>query len=404
MPEQRTMEKASQHTREGKPRSQSGELVDEKKEQNLLSEIIIDKIRRNGPVSFYDFMEMALYYPDCGYYTSGKNRIGENGDYYTSPCITSLLGQMLARQIEEMWCLLKPEEFTIVEYGAGTGLLCMDIVNQLKHNRKLYDGFQYCIIEKNFLLPEKQILFTDEKIIRRQSINENGKFTGCILSNEVIDNFPVHQVIMQDELMEVFIDYENGFAEKLQPASEPLRNYFEELKIRLPKNFRTEVNLKAIEWISEITPALHKGFVITMDYGFPSAELYSSKRSSGTLVCYHKHRINFCPYIHIGQQDITTHINFSALHHWGLKNGLSLCGFTNQSSFLLSLGLCNHLRKTERTMSNQPAGDHQKAWLLQTFLMNMGQKIKVMIQKKGIEPAPLSGLQFSEPATALSTL
>ena len=361
----------------------------------FLPEIIIEKIRKDGPISFHDFMEMALYYPDYGYYTSCENRIGKHGDYYTSPCITSLFGQMLARQIEEIWHLLKPQKFFIVEYGAGRGLLCMDIINELKNNESLYNCFQYCIIEKR-PVPANQISLMNDRISWHQSINEIGEFTGCILSNELIDNFPVHQVVMENELTEVFVDYKNGFVEQLYPASEPLKTYLKELEIVLPKGFRTEINLKAVEWITEITAALNKGFVITIDYGFPSAELYSSKRSAGTLVCYHKHCINFCPYINIGEQDITTHVNFSALKYWGLKNELNPCGFTNQSSFLLSLGLCDQLRKTERAMNGQTADDLQKAWLLQKFLMDMGQKFKVLIQNKQMEYSHLSGLQFSQ--------
>jgi len=359
----------------------------------LLSEIIIDKIRKEGPLSFHDFMEMALYFPGYGYYTSSKERIGQHGDYYTSPLVTPLFGYLLAKQMEEIWNLLKPAKFDIVECGAGTGLLCSHILNALSSNKELYDQLEYYIVEKN----ERGKEFpTSDKVSWLRSIHQIPAITGCILSNELIDNFPVHVVVMEDELMEVFVDYKNEFIEILRPASESLRQYFEELQVHLPKGFRTEINLRAINWMADIAAALKKGFVISIDYGFPSAELYSYKRRLGTLTCYHKHQVNLCPFIHIGEQDITSHVNFSALHYWGSKNGLKLCGFTNQSRFLQSLGLCDYLRMIEG-VSNYSASDVQKnTWLLHQFLMDMGQKLKVLIQSKRMENSNLSGLQLAE--------
>jgi SAM-dependent MidA family methyltransferase len=360
-----------------------------------LTEIIIQRIRSEGLISFRDFMEMALYYPDQGYYTSPREKIGTKGDYYTSPFLTGLFGHLIAKQLEEMWLATGRKEFTVVEYGAGTGALCNDILNALKNNLELYDNLRYCIIERSEVMREKEKLIGNEKLSWYQHINEIPMITGCIFFNEVLDNFPVHQVIMQDELMEVFVDYNNGFIEVLQPAPESLKNYLEELQVVLPKGFRTEINLLAIEGIRDIASALKKGFVLTIDYGFTSSELYSNKRSSGTLVCYYKHSVNYCPYINIGDQDITAHINFSALHHWGIKNGLASSGFTNQASFLLSLGLNNCLYELEEKKDQQLVTDQQKAILIHTFLMDMGKKFKVLIQEKDMGHPHLSGLQFA---------
>jgi len=361
-----------------------------------LAEIIIQKIRSEGPMSFRDFMEMALYYPNLGYYTSPGEKIGTRGDYYTSSFLTCLFGRLIAKQLEEMWLLTGGKEFTVVEYGAGTGMLCNDILMALKNNRKLYDSLHYCIIERSDAMREKQQFISNEKLSYHQDIREIPDITGCILSNEVLDNFPVHQVMMQDELMETFVDYDNAFKEVFRPAHESLKNYFEELRIVLPKGFRTEINLHAIEWVRDVACALKKGFVLTIDYGFPSSELYSSKRSPGTIVCYRKHTINYCPYINIGDQDITAHINFSALNHWGIKNGLAASGFTNQASFLLSLGLTNCLREIELQNDESPGITQSKAVLIRTFLMQMGKKFKVLIQEKGMDHPRLSGLQFAE--------
>ena len=123
--------------------------------------------------------------------------------------------------------------------------------------------------------------------------------------------------------------------------------------------------------------------------------LYNPNRSDGTLVCYHKHSINYCPYDNIGQQDITTHVNFSALNHWGLKNGLQYNGFTDQASFLLGLGLTRHISKIEKDTTGSLVNDSEKAMMLHRFLADMGKKFKVLIQNKGIQKPMLSGLQFS---------
>jgi SAM-dependent MidA family methyltransferase len=356
-----------------------------------LTEIIIEKIQKDGPITFRDFMEMALYFPGLGYYTSEGERIGENGDFYTSPHYSSLFGQMIARQLEEMWVTLDKQPFTVVEYGAGTGALCCDILHTLQHNSNLYDNLHYCIVEKSGASQGIKEKLVSDKVSCHESISEIPPFVGCVLSNELVDNFSVHKVVMEDELMEVFVDYDNGFVEILKPASDLLRNYFDQLNVVLPKGFRTEINLAAIQWIAEIAEVLQKGFVLTIDYGHPSSDLYHDLRNDGTMVCYYKHRVNYCPYINIGSQDITTHVNFSALHHWGLKNGLEFSGFTNQAYFLLGLGLGS--QKENGQTANNIAG--KRAQFLQTFLMDMGRKFKVLIQHKGVSRSMLSGLKFN---------
>ena len=125
-----------------------------------LSEILKSKIINEGPISFHDFMEMALYYPSLGYYNSDRNKIGKQGDYYTSPVLTSLFGELIGKQIEEMWALLDKKPFTIVEYGAGTGALCNDILRYLQNNPPLYDELKYCIIEKSEALRREKELKT----------------------------------------------------------------------------------------------------------------------------------------------------------------------------------------------------------------------------------------------------
>ena len=361
---------------------------------NPLSEIIVQKIKDDGPISFRDFMEMSLYYPQLGYYTSARNKIGKTGDYFTSSSFTSLFGEIVGKQIEEMSLRLGEEEFTIVEYGAGNGALCLDILKRLQKNNNLYSRLRYCIIEKSPAMKQNAMenISSNEKVTWHDSIETISPVTGCIFSNEVVDNFSVHKIVMEDELMEIKVDYNNGFSEIHEPASPLLKDYFNQLNIILPKGFCAEINLEATEWISGIAAALEKGFVITVDYGFPSSELYSWKRNAGTLTCYCGHEQNNNVYHHIGEQDITAHVNFSALHHWGIKNGLSCCGFTDQVHFLHGLGIVNEMRKAENNKGKYSL--EKKMFLFQTFLMDMGSKYKILIQQKGLEPQKLSGLAF----------
>jgi SAM-dependent MidA family methyltransferase len=358
-----------------------------------LSDIIIQKIKDEGPISFRDFMDMSLYYPGLGYYTSDGNKIGRSGDYYTSPELTPAFGAMIAKQIEEMWVILGEKEFTVVEFGAGNGRLAYDILEHLKLNKDLYALLKYCIIEKSPAMREKEKLVLTEKVTWHDSIEELGEISGCILSNELPDNFPVHRVMMHDELMEIFVDHKDGFKEVFIPADAALKAYLTELQVELPRGFKTEINLEAILWMNKIAPVLKEGFVITIDYGYPSNELYSESRSNGTLMCFNKHHINNYPYQNIGEQDITAHVNFSALCHWGLKNGLDFCGLTNQANFLLSLGIKDYLVRMKNGGRSMMEIARENAFITYTLLLDMGVKFKVLIQRKGIEEHELSGLK-----------
>jgi SAM-dependent MidA family methyltransferase len=143
-----------------------------------LSEIIKERIRREGPISFHDFMEMSLYHPGCGYYTSEGDKIGKEGDFYTSPVLTGLFGEMLANQLEEMWYVLGSRRFTIVECGAGTGLLCRDILHALEGRKDLYRHLDYYIVERSLQMREKEEKILPGKVRWFDSIGDIPAVTG----------------------------------------------------------------------------------------------------------------------------------------------------------------------------------------------------------------------------------
>lgn len=358
-----------------------------------LSECIAEKIRRDGPVSFRDFMESCLYDSESGFYTSRCKTIGKDGDFYTSPTLTPVFGMVLGKQLEEMWELMGCLPFTIVEYGAGTGHLCRDITTYLENNEKMYAGLRYCIIEKSRHMLEQATKQLTGKTEQYNSISEIQEINGCVLSNELVDNFAVHRVVMEQELMEVFVDYKNGFVEQLCPAEPELKAYLSELDIKLPAGYATEINLEALKWISEVASALKSGFVLTIDYGHKSPGMYKTSRSQGTLLCYHKHSVNDSFYEHIGEQDITSHVNFSALSLWGAKNGLREIGFIDQGRFLTALGFREQLLKALSGEPDTVLAAQKATSLSHTLLMDMGRKYKVLIQEKDVECSKiLSGL------------
>ncbi|NQX41219.1 SAM-dependent methyltransferase [Pedobacter steynii] len=360
-----------------------------------LCDQIKKRIQKTGAISFHDYMEECLYNAQLGYYTSGNNPIGRNGDFYTSPTLTPAFGATIAKQLEEMWHYLGKTAFMVVEYGAGTGALCKSILGALKSNRPMYDDLRYYIIEKSSLMRQLEKEHLTEKVIWCDSVDQIPEINGCILSNELVDNFAVQRVVMKEELKEVFVGYEDGFTEELRTANAALKNYFSELDVDLPYNYHTEVNLESLTWISEIAATLNRGYLMTIDYGF--SNLYQFYRRYGTLMCYHKHRVNDCPYHHIGQQDITSHVNFSALSHWGAKAGLKTCGLTNQCQFLMSLGLRAQLIDTSSPEEDVISAVQKINRISRILLMEMGDKYKVLIQEKGMNGEKLSGLSVVLP-------
>jgi SAM-dependent MidA family methyltransferase len=362
------------------------------------SEQVVRHIRDNGPISSRDFMEMCLYDEELGYYTAKESIVGKDGDFYTSCTVSPIFGIVMAKQLEEMWILMGKPQFTIVEYGAGTGALAKAILDQLSKNEEMYAELRYFIIEKSPLMRQKEKELLPDKVEWIDSIQEIAGFQGCVLSNELLDNFAVHRVVMQSDLMEVFVNFEDGFAEELRPANTALKEYLIELGVELPLGYHTEINLQALEWLSDIAIAMRRGYLLTIDYGYTNLEMYKPSRSQGTMLCYHRHKVNDSIYAHIGAQDITCHVNFSALSHWGAKNGLNECGFTSQSNFLMALGFRNELFKMLSAEKDVMQAAVKATAISNTLLMDMGSKFKVLIQEKGMQQEKLSSLAYCSSA------
>lgn len=362
-----------------------------------LRDKIIRLIREKGPLTFEHFMEMALYDPQFGYYTSDKPRIGQEGDFFTSSHLHPAFGAMVGRQIEEMWMLMgRPDSFTIVEPGPGEGRICFDMLNYFK-DREFFSALSYLLIERSAGMKKRQealLAEFSEKLRWRPSLEDAGKLTGCVFSNELIDAFPVHRVIMENDMLEIYVTFDCGeFRDLTGPLSTPaLSEYFSEKGLSFDKGYRTEVNLRAKEWLHSVNKILEKGFILTIDYGYSARDYFSDERDRGTLMCYYRHRLGENPLEHIGEQDITAHVNFSDLRRWGEEIGLKTTGFTSQGSFLVSLGIHEEIGKIS------PArGDYavETARMKRLFLPDgMGESHMVMVQYKGEGDPVLKGFSI----------
>jgi SAM-dependent MidA family methyltransferase len=349
-------------------------------------------------------METALYEPGLGYYAAGLDRIGRSGDYYTSSHLHSAFGALIGKQVLEMWEIMdKPENFSIVEMGSGAGYVCKDLLNYLEET-DLFDALSYKIIELNpeLVIRQKDLLSDfSGKVQWFPTIKEIGAFTGCIISNELLDAFPVHIVQMADELKEVCVTFDGrNFIEELCPLSnDSLSEYFREFSVNLKKGHRTEVNLKIRDWLFDISKRLRKGFIITVDYGYTANEYYSEDRDRGTLMCYHRHQFNENPYQKIGLQDITAHVNFTSVKKWGEELGIFTSGFCSQGAFLVSLGIEDEIKRLYETSSDYLFEIARIKKLIMP--QGLGEIYKVLVQSKGFNHSLLKGFSIKNQARIL---
>jgi SAM-dependent MidA family methyltransferase len=378
-------------------------------ENKELVKVIRERIRDRGRIPFAEFMDLVLYHPQLGYYNSSVEKIGPEGDFYTSPDVHSIFGHLIARQLHQMWEILDhPSPFHIVEMGAGKGLLCADILGYSRdHLLKFYDDIFYILAEKSPGLEEKQKGLLAEFSAQGKAgwvrpevlLSGESPFTGCLLSNELIDSFPVHLVQQErGQLYEIYvIEQDDSFTEILAPPSSPaLEAYLRAYGAPFREGQRGEINLRALEWVEGVSRSLRRGFVLTIDYGYEAEELYHPSRGQGTLLCYFRHTTSTDPYQRIGYQDITAHVNFSALIRKGETLGLHKVGYTEQYRFLTALGLLHDLERFEASSDRySPPEFHKKKLAMRNFLIpeGMGRLFKVLAQSKGQGEIRLIGFQ-----------
>lgn len=373
---------------------------------SALEGIISAEIEDHGPITFERFMELALYHPQWGYYSTPVEKIGRGGDFYTAPTVSPLFGAMVARQLEEMWRLAEcPETWTLVEFGPGTGKLAGDIMSELSANYPaFYRAVTYYLVEVGTGLRERQQQALSGHAAAAKfnwvpdlaGIDTAG-FEGCVLANELVDAFPVHLVQQREgRLAELYVDRDSNRGFRFvagNPSTAKLEEYLAMQEVTLEEGQRAEINLRTADWLSETANHLRRGFILVIDYGTTTADLYGRHRFKGTLRSFHKHRLVDDPLLNPGVQDITAHVNFTALALQGRQAGLQPHGPVTQPQFLLNLGILDSLRGYD-SFTFDP-GMHKRAAAIKQLVLpgGMGDIFKVLVFSKGLEPAPpLTGL------------
>ena len=283
------------------------------------------RIASNGPITFAEFMEVALYHPNGGYYTQDRQDPAHR-DYYTSPSAHPAFSALVAVQLEIMWKALDcPVPFHVVEMGAGSGLMAQDITDYARQQLAAFaSAMRYVAVDKASDEPPRGAI-------------------GCVLSNELIDAFPVHRFEIADgRLVELFVDVDaDGRFRSVsgEPSTSALAQRLDRLGFELPNGTRGEINLRIGEWARRVSKIIARGFVVTIDYGHKAKELYSPERSRGTLQTYYKHTSGSSPYQWIGRQDITAHVDFTTVINEGRDVGLKPLSLMTQGEYLNRLGL-----------------------------------------------------------------
>jgi SAM-dependent MidA family methyltransferase len=366
-------------------------------ETTPLNDIIAARIADQGRITFADFMAACLYEPGIGYYTSAGRKVGAEGDFYTSITVHAAFGRVVAREIARMWRSMdSPAAFTLVECGAANGRLACDIMDYLAEREpEMYHGVRLVLVEQEPSLESAQREMLAAHVERlawlspEEFASGNFTFSGCLYSNELIDALPVHRVVMTAEgLREIYVTLKDGeFAEEAGDLSTPeIEAHLNRVAIELHPGQQAEVNLNAPKWLTAASKALQSGYILTIDYGYPAAEYYAPKRKLGTLLCYFRHQVEENPYIRLGLQDITAHVDFTTLMKCGEELGLQNNWFGEQYRFLLSVGIVEEIEEIERSARS----DEEKLRLrltLKKLIMpegGMGDTFKILVQSRGV--------------------
>ncbi len=376
-----------------------------------LIEIIRGAIRRRGPVSFAWFMEQALYHPEHGYYSSGRCSIGRAGDYFTSVSVGPLFGEMLAAQFAEMWEKLeRPSSFVVVEQGAHHGEFAGDALAAAQKSwPEFYAALRYRIIEPFPVLRARQaaaLSSFESKVEWRDSLENLEPFVGVHFSNELFDALPVHLLCSRRPVVgasaapetnwnEKFVDWQDDafvFAEQ-SITDEVLLGGIQHLPSR-PAGYETEINLAALDLIKSISRRLERGYILTVDYGYPREEYYALARTGGTLQCRARHRVLRSPFEEIGRADLAAHVEWTSIADRARNCGLTVAGFTDQHHFLTGIATGPLREESGERM------DAKRRRALQTLLHPnfLGITFQFLALARNMIPdSALSGFQFVRP-------
>jgi SAM-dependent MidA family methyltransferase len=361
-----------------------------------LRERIEQEIRERGPIPFSRYMELCLYDPDAGYYARQKEQFGKAGDFYTSSDVHAVFGRLMARQFEEMWRVLgSPDRVEILELGPGRGLFARDVLDWSRQKFPDFFGAQrYALVETSAALREKlAVTLSDYIAVGKASVAGNlasGAENAIVFANEFFDALPV-EVLSNHGAMRV--GWEAGrFVESFVSASAAEMGYLDRYAIHPEEGERVEAGLEAERWMPRIAAAMPRGFAVIIDYGYTRGELLAG-RHRGTIMCYRQHSASENPYEAPGEQDITAHVNFTALRAAGEQAGLACLGLVTQAQFLMGIGEGTQFSDAFED-ARLPQERAKRALQLKHLVApaGMGETFQVLVMSKDVERERVIGL------------
>lgn len=358
------------------------------------------------PLAFCDLMQQLLHAPGLGYYSAGAPKIGAEGDFVTAPEISPFFGRALARQCVQ---ILKVTSGDILEFGAGLGTLAIDILTQLEKDDCLPEHYFIVEISADLKQRQKQLIQAEiphlfSRIVWLDKLPDQG-FKGIILANEVLDAMPVHLFEMTatgpKDVQVVLDDQDDMTVELSEHLSPDLKEWFARSEIEainFTEGYRSEVNLVMESWITALASCLEQGLILLIDYGYPRHEYYLPERTTGTLICYYRHHSHEQPLFLLGLQDVTAHVDFTAVAESASDAGLSVSGYTNQASFLSGCGI---LTLAEQAAESSQEKQFKIAQQIRTLIMpeEMGELFKVIALTKNLAielTSQLTGFSYSD--------
>ena len=378
---------------------------------NKVKKQIIAAIKSaGGKISFADYMNLALYAPGLGYYSAGLKKFGHQGDFITAPEISPLFSQCLAIQCRHI--MQQSGLNTLLEAGAGSGIMAIELMQELEQQDSLPE--QYLILELSADLRDRQQKAIEDKIPHLASrfnwLDQlpDSPFNGIVIANELLDAMPVHLLRLSGtQSFERFVtlDKEQAFIWRDQSIEDPRLNSIvdeirdihqsmQALNDQSGRDYITEVNVLAMDWIRSIADIMEQGVILLVDYGYTTREYYHPQRFMGTLMCHYQHHRHDDPFYLPGMQDITAHINFSHIARSAEASGLTVCGFTTQAHFLMAGGLVELTRDLDPSNVLHFTETARQIKML-TLPEEMGELFKVILLAKG-KPLSLPAFQFQD--------
>jgi SAM-dependent MidA family methyltransferase len=346
----------------------------------MLERIAEEIARGGGWISFARYMELALHAPGLGYYAGGAQKFGAAGDFITAPELGKLFGRTLARQLRQ----ILGENGKVLEIGAGSGALAETLLGEL--------DCEYSILETSAELRERQKQRLKNSVQWLSALPQG--FRGAIIANEVVDAMPVHAVAWRSQgIMERGVAADGDrLLWKDRPASGALLE--EARKINPPIPYESEIGLPGRAWLRGIAESLEQGAVLVIDYGFPRHEYYHPQRAAGTLMCHHRHTAHGDVFARPGLEDLTAHVDFSALAAAAREAGLDVLGYATQAQFLVNCGITDVLGEAniENALHYAPLAAEANKLLSPA---EMGELFKVLAAGRGLEP-PLLGFSRND--------